>query len=140
MRPNRSELFLQVARLFATRSTCTRGQVGVVAVQGGRIVATGYNGSPPKAPHCTDLECDMSAGEEAGCQRAIHAEANMVAWAARHGASLEGAVVYSTHSACLRCAQLLVSAGISQFVFIEDYRAARLDIFAEGGVMVIQFR
>lgn len=59
--------FLLLAELVATRSTCDRGPkllfdpgrhgVGAVIVVEERIVATGYNGSPPGEPHCDQLEC-----------------------------------------------------------------------------------
>lgn len=139
LRIDRDDLFIQVARLFARRSTCERGQVGCIAVQDRRIVASGYNGSPPKASHCSDVGCDLSAGPDAGCQRAIHAEANVVAWAARAGVSLKGATIYSTHAPCLRCAQLLVSAGIYTFIFEQDYRAERLDILMDALVEIYRF-
>lgn len=59
--------FLLLAELVATRSTCDRGPklffdsgrrgVGAVIAVEERIVATGYNGSPPGEPHCDRLEC-----------------------------------------------------------------------------------
>jgi dCMP deaminase len=54
------------AHLVATRSTCDRGPelffdkgrhgVGAVIVKDRMIIGTGYNGSPPGAPHCSDPE------------------------------------------------------------------------------------
>lgn len=72
-----------------------------------------------------------------GCERAIHAEANLVAWSARHGVELLGALVWATHSPCLKCAQLLLAAGIDQFVYLEPYRLGRPDALADGGVEVL---
>ena len=68
-----SEHFMLQAHLVATRSTCDRGPellldpgrhgVGAVIVRDKRIIASGYNGSPPGAPHCSDPPtcscCDM---------------------------------------------------------------------------------
>lgn len=69
--------FMLHAHLAATRSTCDRGPellldpgrhgVGAVLVRDHRIVAGGYNGSPPGEPHCSELTCleceaDWSAG------------------------------------------------------------------------------
>src|SRR3954471_3069805 len=81
-RPPREELYLAIAQLLRTQSTCTRGKVGALLVRERRIIATGYNGSPPGLPHCLDVGCDI--GPDGGCQRAIHAEANVLAFAARH--------------------------------------------------------
>lgn len=57
-----------------------------------------------------------------GCTRAIHAEANLVAFAARVGASLDGCTVYATHGPCLPCAQALVAAGIAELWYETPYR------------------
>ena len=37
------------------QSTCRLRQVDAIAVRDKRILATGFNGAPSKAPHCTDL-------------------------------------------------------------------------------------
>lgn len=121
MRPSRNQTYMEVARALAKRSTCQRGQVGAVLVLDRRIVATGYNGSPPGAPHCTDVGCEVPVAK-AGCQRTLHAEANVIAFAARHGQATDGAVLYSTHGPCLKCAQLIASAGISEVHFEQPYR------------------
>jgi dCMP deaminase len=122
-RPSREETYMEVAHVIRRRSTCERGQVGGIAVMGGRIIAQGYNGSPPGAPHCTELGCIVDPQHpEAGCQRTIHCEANLIAFAARHGISLEGAVLYCTAGPCLKCAQLIASAGFDSLVFEHPYR------------------
>jgi dCMP deaminase len=97
--------------------------VGALLVADNRIIATGYNGSPPRAPHCTEVGCDTDRGDaNSGCRRTIHAESNVIAFAARHGARVEGAVLYSTHGPCLKCAQLIAVAGIVKVVYEEPYR------------------
>jgi dCMP deaminase len=48
------EYFMQQCDLVASRSTCDRKHVGAVIVKDKRIVATGYNGSLPGTPHCSD--------------------------------------------------------------------------------------
>jgi dCMP deaminase len=121
-RPDREELYLAIAQLLRTQSTCTRGQVGAVLVRDRRIIATGYNGSPPGMPHCLDVGCQLLGGSEQGCQRAVHAEANVLAFAARHAGGAGGATLYSTAGPCLKCAQLIVSSGITSVVFQTPYR------------------
>lgn len=61
------DFFMLHAHLAATRSTCDRGPellldpgrhgVGAVIVKDHRIIAGGYNGSPPGEPHCSELTC-----------------------------------------------------------------------------------
>lgn len=48
------ELFMNVAKLFSDRSTCSRKQVGGVLIKDGRIIATGWNGVPSGKKHCID--------------------------------------------------------------------------------------
>lgn len=122
-RPPREELYLAIAQLLRTQSTCRRGKVGAVLVRDRRIIATGYNGSPPGMPHCIELGCDVDANDHVGgCRRAIHAEANVLAFAARHAGGAGGSTLYSTHGPCLKCAQLIISAGIESVVFQTPYR------------------
>jgi dCMP deaminase len=114
--------FLEVARVVSNASTCTRGNAGAVIVQDRRIVSTGYNGAPPGMPHCTDVGCDLPGEGVYGCQRAIHAELNAIAWAARHGVATDGGIMYATHGPCLKCAQAILAAGIVEVHYIHPYR------------------
>jgi dCMP deaminase len=134
-RLERDEYYAAVVTLTAERSSCCRASVGAIAIQDRRIVATGYNGPAPGIA-CSDEPLGCDAGELEGCQRAIHAESNLVAWAARAGIQLQGATVWSTHSPCRSCAQLLLGTGIESFVFIHHYRLGRPDLLADGGVEV----
>lgn len=86
-----------------------------------RILATGYNGSPPGEPHCRDVGCDMQSGH---CQRTTHAEVNAVAWAARAGIAVDGATLYCTLEPCATCRKVLASAGVRVFKWSEDYGTA----------------
>lgn len=119
-----------MAKTIAERSTCTRLHVGAVAAIDGRILSTGYNGAPVGMQHCTHPSSEI-------CQRAVHAEANLVAFAARHGVSLVGAQVYCTSSPCYTCACLLINAGIKAFYFLEEYRDLSGNrILSDAGVSV----
>lgn len=118
-RLQRHDLFMEVARLYARRSTCLRAHVGVVAVRAGRIIAAGYNGAPSGHAHCLDVGCEL--GDEQVCTRAVHAEANLIAWAARTGTPLNQAELVCTHAPCRNCAKLIINAGISFVTYDQDY-------------------
>jgi dCMP deaminase len=155
---------VNIAFQFAQRSTCLRGHVGAVIVQDTHVVSGGYNGAPPGQPHCTEVGCeggvvkrharlDPLPGGEAprpaesydilefpnGCTRCTHAEANAVAFAARHGTPCVDAVMYCTHSTCANCAALLVACGVRKFVYVQSYRAERLDILDEANIEIVRF-
>lgn len=119
-RLSRPDLFMGVAELYGQRSSCPRANVGAVAVRDGRIIAAGYCGAPSGLRHCTDIGCDI--GPDGGCTRSVHAEANMIAWAARTGTELEATEVYCTHQPCYNCAKLLANAGITALHAAEYYR------------------
>lgn len=123
--------------VVAKRATCTRRQVGAVLVRDKRIITTGYNGSPPGMPHCTDVGCRMHEGH---CIRTIHAEQNAIVQAALHGVSTQGATCYVTATPCVTCAKLLVAAGIVRVVYGEKYTNTLGDtVFQESGIVLEHF-
>ena len=114
-RPNWDTYFEQIAVMVSTRASCPRASVGAVLVsRENRILATGYNGAPSGEPDC--YEAGSCAMEDGHCQRAIHAEVNAVAYAAREGVSLKGARLYLYMSrdglVCRECLKVLVAAGV----------------------------
>ena len=117
-RINRTQLYFGTVDLLSRRSTCLRGNVGVVAVLDNRIVATGYNGSPKGLPHCDSKTC--KPGEP--CQNSIHAEANLVSFAARYGIALNGVTIYCSYLPCKKCAELLIQSGVKEIFYKYDYR------------------
>lgn len=112
------EYFMGLAKLAAVRSTCPRASVGCVLVLDRQVIATGYNGSAPGMPHCDDEGCEMVASH---CVRTIHAEVNAVGQAAKRGIATEGATAYVTHTPCIHCQEVLVSAGVKQVIAEERY-------------------
>lgn len=118
VRPTKDEYFMLIAKLVGLRATCPRLRVGAVAVKDGYILATGYNGAPRNMEHCIDVGCLLVDGH---CHRAVHAEQNVIAMAARKGISLEGATVYVTHFPCDTCFKLLINAGVKEIVYEEMY-------------------
>ena len=120
-RPNWDEYFLQLATVVATRSTCNRKQVGCVLVRDNNILATGYAGSVRGMPHCTEVGCEIGP-DGTSCVRTVHAEANAIAQAAKHGVRINGATAYVTMSPCYNCFKALVNAGIVRIVYDEAYR------------------
>jgi dCMP deaminase len=161
-RPTIDVSLMAVAEVWAERSTCSRNHVGVVIARNGRTIGSGYNGAPAGMAHCehTELRYEKiygpgdsaprratppylpkvipeSTGLDRGCRVAIHAEANALAYAARHGVSVEGATVYTTLSPCYACSQLIIAAGLSRVVFNRSYRdPAGIDLLRLAGLTV----
>ena len=137
-RPSWDEYFMAMALLMATRSACGRLHVGCVLVSGGahrnRVVAAGYNGFLPGAPH----QSRIRDGHE---QATVHAEQNAIADAARRGVSLAGSTAYISHFPCLNCAKMMAAAGIRQVTYHFDYDNDPLvvELLGEAGISVAQF-
>lgn len=146
-RPSWHEYFLMMAKLAASRSTCLAFPVGAVIVKDRQVLATGYNGSPSGSVHCTaqgfcypGLEsCDSPSGLPS---RAVHAEANAIAQAAKHGISTQGASIYVTLEPCLSCLKLIISAGIQQVFYETAFNTGSKglvrDSFVEDGLIDLQ--
>lgn len=134
-RPSWDEYFMQLAGVAASRSTCLRRAVGAVLVRRRRILATGYNGSPPGFPHCIDEGCLIRDGH---CVRTIHAEMNAVVQAALHGVSIDGSTLYCTSFPCLHCAKVLIGGGVKRVVFRDHYDdELALMFFRQAGVELV---
>ena len=135
MRPSWNEYFMLIAKLVSTRSTCNSRPTGAVLVKDKQILATGYNGSMPGAPHCLGQfmpdgspYCHRRALNIADVDkynfcRASHAEANAIAQAARHGVPIKGATLYVTLEPCYVCVKLLATAQIERVFFELPYES-----------------
>ena len=134
-RLERDELYFGMTFLLAARGTCLRAKVGCVIVRDGRVVSTGYVGSPAGTPHCLDEGCITDS--TGSCIRTVHAEANAIAFAAKVGIKLEGSTLYCTHRPCLSCAKLIVNAGIKEVKYLSRYGSeAGEQLLAAAGVHV----
>ena len=131
------EYFMNIAKEVATRSTCDRKHVGAVVVRDKSILATGYNGSVRGLGHCDDEGHLMEDGH---CVRTVHAEANAIVQAARHGMRIEEASIYVTASPCWGCFRLIANAGIVRIVFGEFYRDQKIfDVSQKLGIELVDF-
>lgn len=143
---------MKVALAWAEQSTCSRMSVGCVVALDGRTLSSGFNGAPRGMPHCDhECTCDVTSDYEGtdiheddchigpdSCV-AVHAEANAVAFAARHGIALLGSTLYTTLTPCVKCAQLIVNAGVARVVWRTIYRdVAGLDLVVASGISTQQ--
>ncbi|PKO14512.1 deaminase [candidate division BRC1 bacterium HGW-BRC1-1] len=128
--------FMSIAREVSTRSTCGRKNVGALIVRDKNILSTGYNGSIRGMPHCDEVGHDMRDGH---CVRTVHAEANAIIQAARHGVRIDAADIYTTASPCWECFKLIINAGIIRIYYGEFYREEKsFAIAQELGIELVQ--
>jgi len=123
----------------AARKSKDSTQVGAVLVGPEREVRlTAFNG-PPKGV------LDLAARRERPAKYlyASHAEANLVAFAAREGIRTADCAVFVTHFPCSACSRTLIQAGIVRVIVgpgatsmpSEEFEAAAI-MFREAGVRV----
>ncbi len=122
------EYFMSIAEVVASRSTCSRKNVGAVIVREKTILSTGYNGSIRGMPHCTEVGHMMENGH---CVATIHAESNAILQAARNGVRIEDGTIYVTASPCWNCFKEIANAGLRRIVYGEFYRDERIFSVAE---------
>lgn len=122
--------FLRLAGEVAGWSKDPSTKVGAVAVRDRRVLATGYNGFPARM--CDDGRLNDRAAKLA---RIVHAEQNVIAWAAREGVSLAGATLYVTPlHPCPECAKMIVQAGFARVVYASgDVPERWADLFRVAG-------
>lgn len=138
---NWDQRFLALARVVAGWSRDPSTKVGAVAVRDRRVLGLAYNGLPV---HVGD-DPERLANRELRLSMTVHAEANVIAFASRHGVCLAGATVYVWPlMTCSQCAAQLIQAGINKVVVpnvVEPQRwqdsfAAAKQMLAEAGVAV----
>lgn len=122
-RPEWNEYFGEITKQVALRSTCVRKKVGAIIVKDKNIISTGYNGSIRGLEHCETVGCLMMEGH---CTRTIHAEANAIIQAAKHGLMIDRAEIYISASPCFNCFKLIANSGITRIYFMEFYRDERI--------------
>ena len=147
------QFLINVARLVAEQSYAIRLKVGgVVADKDGNIIAYGYNGSPrgmdntcetrhyPTLDHALGIDVNNQTYPYYDDQldkpyrlvtndNVVHCEQNLIAHAARRGISINGGMMFLTHSPCEHCASMIIQSGVKDVYYIERFRT--MDIVSE---------
>lgn len=126
IRPDPADVFLEIAHIISSRSTCPDGaRHGAVLVsEDGYILSTGY-GSPMRncdpCPTCyLRDEFERTGVKNWNVCPSVHAEVNALLAAARNGVAIKGSTLYCTKKPCLNCSRQLVNAGVAKVVYFED--------------------
>ena len=127
------DFFLKTAYLLGKKSKCVSKQVGAVITHEGRIISTGYNGTPAGTQNCNEhfpnYHNALQREEHHAWSRIneIHGEMNAIMFAARHGVSTEGAEIYTILQPCDECLKNIIAAGIKKIYYVVPYDKASQD-------------
>ncbi len=125
--------FINIASEIATASKCVSKQVGAVIVKDGRILSTGYNGTPAGYTNCCEHWNDEYTKDHHEWSKTyeIHAEMNAIIWAARKGISIEDATIYVTLEPCSECSKNLIASGIKRIVYLKPYEHTHSEVVSK---------
>ena len=136
--------FLNIAREISRASKCVSKQVGAVIVKDGRILSTGYNGTPAGYTNCSEHWNGVYTKDHHEWSKTyeIHAEMNAIIWAARQGISIEGATIYVTLEPCADCSKNIIASGIKRIVYENSYEHNHSELISkfikDNGVIIEQ--
>lgn len=125
--------FINIAKEIASASKCVSKRVGAVIVREGRILSTGYNGTPAGYMNCNEHWNGEYTKEHHEWSKTyeIHAEMNAIIWAARKGISVEGATIYVTLEPCSECSKNLIASGIKRIVYERPYEYNHSEVISK---------
>ncbi|CAZ66184.1 hypothetical protein [Pseudomonas phage LUZ7] len=115
------DLYMSIARNAANQSVALRHKVGGVLVTRTGALFTGWNGTLPGSDNCCERGpwMDTEQRHRTTPHGVIHAEHNILAWASRSGVPLEGSHLWITRSPCIKCAEMLVTHGVTALFYEE---------------------
>lgn len=127
--------YLEMARVWAKNSYCTRRKVGALLVKDRMIISDGFNGTPSGFENICE---DPATGKTK--PYVLHAEANAITKVAKSGNNSEGATLYVTDAPCLECAKLIIQAGIRRVVYLIEYSVRDgIELLRRAGVEVCKY-
>lgn len=132
----------ELAETAAGRSVDWWRQVGAaMRLRSGELLAATneHNPHPLSAYAVGDPRSNFFKGVHLELSTATHAEASLIAHAARSGTATEGAVIYVTDFPCPPCAKLIAGAGVAKLFFREGYAVLDgRDVLEAAGVEIVR--
>ena len=133
---------IRSARHTAERASDWWRQVGALLVRDGEVLLTAFNRHVPheqSAYLLGDPRSNFDPGQGIDVSASLHAEAGVIAEAARRGIGTEGCDLYITTFPCPPCAYLCAHAGLGRLYYAEGYSLiAGADVLRAKGVELIR--
>lgn len=128
--PGWAEYFMGFATHAATKSKDDTKVGAVLVGPDGEVRLTGYNGPPRGVRDLPERRV-----RPAKYTFVSHAEANIVAFAAREGIRTSGCTVYVTHACCCDCMKALIQAGVSRVIYGPGTTSMPVEMFDAAHIM-----
>ena len=126
--------YLEMAKVWARNSYCTRRKVGAIIVKDKMIISDGFNGTPSGFENI----CEDEDGKTK--PYVLHAEANAISKVAKSGNTSAGATLYVTDAPCMECSKLIIQAGIKRVVYMIEYRVRDgIELLERAGIEVTKY-
>lgn len=116
--------FMRAAFKFAKKSPDWWRQIGALLVRDGEVLLSAFNRHVPNEQSCYcygDPRSNFEQGQHVEMSNAAHAEAGIIAEAARRGIRTEGCDLYTTTFPCPPCAYVCAQSGIGRLFYTEGY-------------------
>ena len=128
-------------KIEAEKSSDWWRRVGAAILKDGKIILSAHNEHLP-SPHSPYAHGDprntLHKGIGTDIATAIHAEAKIIAEAARKGISLEGTSLYATIFPCSLCAKQVAFSGVKKVYYAGGYQMLDQDkILKNQGIEII---
>lgn len=114
-RPSWDQVWMETAKILSHRSLDPRFQVGsiIVTEDNTQVLAVGYNGDHKGGPNAVESTKPGDSGF-------LHAEVNALIKCNFNNPKRKR--MYLTLSPCRQCAKAIINGGISEVVYLEEYR------------------
>lgn len=115
---------MSLAQKEAQKSADWWRQVGALIFKNNQILLIGHNHHlpHPQQPYLDgDPRANFHKGEKIEISTALHAEAGLIAQAAKEGIALDNAEIFVTTFPCSNCAKLIAQAGVKTLYYQEGY-------------------
>lgn len=129
-------VFLDITEKLAELSHCISHKVGCILVKDGRIISTGYNGTPAGFLNCDEVNKELTDLKDPKQRQLhhsfsemyeIHAEINTILCAAKNGILINGSILYSSLQPCHNCLKMICNSGIKTVIYRHEYDKFKLD-------------
>ena len=117
MKNKHKKAYMKCCEAFAECSDDTKLHVGSVIVKNNRIISCGYNA------HTQHITAPNQLEDGATDVRVRHSEKNALMGLIRSSESAVGATMFCTHACCYLCAIDIVDAGVTHFIYKNEYRS-----------------